>query len=701
MKSHYSKTRVGVVAILFATIFAVFFVRLVFVQVINGDTYKQKALRQINESIEVPAARGEIFDACGNKVTVNTTFISLFAYPINGADISRTYDKLARILGRSRQAVKKLYPLREKKFRWIKRGLTADELARYEKQDDGRGLFLRKEPTRLYPYGDTGRSILGFVDLDNRGRSGVELVMDDQLQGAPGRSLMQKDGKGAEYQIQEIPIREAVPGQSVVLTVDWDKQQIVEGELAWAVKQFNAKGGMAVFLDPYTGAILAAVDCFADGVKSDKPMKLEAVTATIEPGSVFKLITAAAALADGSITPSDTFYAEEGRWKLGRRTLRDDHKFGWLTFRSAFEKSSNIAMGKIAYQIGGEKVFAMAHKFGFGRKTRCGLNGESKGVLKRPNRWSKFTTSTFAIGHGLSATPLQIARAFAVVASGGYLNQPYIVKGCINEEGKIIERHQSRPVRILDDEVVAILDSFLRGVVENGTGQPITDLPFPIAGKTGTAEKPNLEEGGYHKNRFMASFAGYFPVDSPRVAGIVILDEPEPIHYGGYTAGPAFRNIAVKFAAIDNYNIASVGITPEKEEKSYPTASPLEAEQVMVGDLTGVSKEEARYKLTSLGLTPAFSGDGADVFCTYPPAFASVNPGQTVRCIMARRKGSEFSVPDLLGLTLREAVAVLEEYNLSFDLSGTGRVKNQSPAGGTRITKEDIVTLKLANEEGA
>ncbi len=701
MKTPYSKVRIGLVSLIFALAFVFFFARLVYVQVVRGEELRDRAERQYLRSIELPAKRGEIYDIKGNKVAVNTSFKSLFAYPLTKKDVEASYDLLSHVLGENRKTVRRQNQLETKKFRWIRRGLLPKEFTRFKARDNQCGLFLREEPSRLYPYGNVGRAILGFVDLDNRGKAGIELVMDEALAGTPGRSMIQTNGIGEEYRISEIPLKEAQPGQSVVLTVDWDKQQIVEEELAKAVKDHHAKGGMAVFLDPYTGAIIAAADCNADGEPSDKPVKLNAVTSTFEPGSAFKLITAATALEDGRVKPQDIFFAENGSWKLGRRTLRDDHKYGDLTFREGFEFSSNIVMGKIAYEIGGDKVFAMAQKFGFGQKVRCGLNGESGGILQKPNRWSEFTTSTFAIGHGVSVTALQMAQAFAVVASGGYLCQPHFIAGCINDEGHIVERHTSRPIKILDDGTVTMLDSFMRGVVERGTGQPIGDAPFAIAGKTGTAEKPDLETGGYHKNRYMASFAGYFPADSPQVAGIVVLDEPEPIHYGGYTAGPTFKNIAVKFAAIDNYQPATPYAARDGSKADYPNAVNDSPELIEVPDMIGDSKGRAEYRLRKLGLKAVFSQPGEEVIATRPAPNSRLSAGEEVYCYMSCDKQEKMETPDLAGLTIREAIAILERYGIAFACKGTGRVIRQVPQAGTPLSAGEIVNLECKRNKGA
>ncbi|MCK5125778.1 MAG: PASTA domain-containing protein [candidate division Zixibacteria bacterium] len=693
MKAHYSKVRVGLVIVSFGAVFILFAARLVAVQVISGPEYRAKAQRQYLQSIELPAVRGEIYDTRGRKIVINGCFKSLFAYPLNQKDVSASYAQLGRILKMSKRALAKKFNLKPKKFRWIKRGLTPKEFARFDSAKKGCGLFVQEEPTRCYPFANVGRAVLGFVDLDNQGKSGVEMVMNEYLTGISGRSVIQRNGMGKEFRIQEIPIKKSLPGKSVVLTVDWDKQQIVEEELAKAVEKHNAKGGMAVFVDPHSGAILAAADYSASDKPNTKPMKLEAVSSTFEPGSIFKLVTAAAALESGLIQPSDSFYAEQGRWRLGRNTLRDDHKYDSLSFRTGYELSSNIVMGKIANKVGGDKILAMAKKMGFGRKTRCGLNGESNGFVARPPRWSKFVTSTFAIGHGLSVTPLQMAQAFATVASGGYLYQPFIVKGCINNYGQVVEQHESRPVKVLDDSTVAVLKSFMRGVVTRGTGDLLVDAPIAIAGKTGTAEKPNLESGGYYKNKFIASFAGYFPADSPLVVGIVIIDEPEPIHYGGHTSGPAFKNIAIKFAALDNYiNVPpEVGSTLDNLDEYADAVSCKDV--IRMPDLIGSSRTKAKKKLSEVGLGFVFEGTGHEIISTRPCAGSLVASGEGVVCYAPIAGALEKIMPDVGGLTIRETIALLYSYGIKADFKGKGRVVRQSPKAGELVEKNEKVKI--------
>jgi len=699
MKPLYSKVRFGIICIFFGVAFVLFSLRLVSVQLVDGGELREKARRQYEESVSLPAPRGEIFDAAGNKVAVNANLHSLFAYPLTDEDIAACYKQMAVILGKTVSELRLKYDLKKKRFRWIKRGLTSDEFARFERGPKGCGLFLREEPTRNYPYGGIGRGILGFVDLDNKGRSGIELEMENKLVGSDGLSIIQKDGKGAGYLIREIPIRNAVAGQSVVLTIDWDKQQIVEKELAKAVQKYKAKGGMAVFVDIRTGAIIAAAECDTNLQSPDKPMKLGAVANVFEPGSVFKIVVAAAAIDDGSIRPSDMFFAENGFWAMGKHSLRDDHKFGWLSFRQAFENSSNIIMGKVANKIGGDKVLSMAQRLGFGRKTRCGLNCESKGVINAPYRWSEFTTSTYAIGHGVSVTALQLAQAFAVIASGGYLNQPYIIKGCLDDQGRIVEQHRSQPIKVLDKKVTAVLDSFLRGVVQNGTGKPLSPTPFAIAGKTGTAEKPNLETGGYNKHQFMASFGGYFPADSPLVAGVVVLDEPEPIHYGGYTAGPTFRDIALQFGAMDNYQLAAAPDTTTKNDvDSFAVVVP-DSELISLPDLSCLSRVEAKCQIDKLDLTVTFSGYGSRVINTWPAPFSHLQPKQEVRCFMGPGTAKSFPSPDLGGLTLREAIAVIDQYGLTLSGQGQGIVIQQDPKAGSIVKAGDAMRLTFARSK--
>ncbi len=684
----------------FTLIFSIFLGRVILFQVVRGGDYRETARKLYLQSKSIRAERGLIFDSKGRKVAINKTYKSLCAYPSSKDVIESTYTLISNVLKKSKNSVKREYILIPRKFCYIKRGLNASEYARFTSSKKKYGLFIEEEPARDYPYDMVGRSILGFVDSDNIGKSSVEMFMEDILAGIEGRSLINLDGLGTEYQIQEIPLKEAVKGNSVVLTIDWDKQQIVEEELARAVEKYNAKGGVAVFVNPHDGAVIAAAEYSPTETNHDKPMKLSAAADTFEPGSIFKLITAAAVLEDGSIKASDKFYANQGRWRLGRNSLRDDHKYDTLTFQSAFELSSNIAIGKIANEIGGEKVYAMARKFGFGQKTRCGMNGESRGILTKPRRWSKFVTSTFAIGHGLSVTPLQMVQAYATVASGGFLNQPYFVSGCINHEGEVINRHESRPVKVLDDETVNQLREFMRGVIVNGTGTPLADAGVTIAGKTGTAEKPNLETGGYYKNKFMASFAGFFPADSPLVAGIVVLDEPEPIHYGGYTSGPAFKNIAEKFAAIDNYGFSTINSRPFADNQEMDNAEAFTEDFVRVPALVGLSCDKVTNNCGRLKLKTQFIGCGSHVIATCPPNGAFVEKGELLRCFTNKISGEDLTVPDVTGLTIREAINIFDCYGIEAKYRGTGRVVKQKPEAGCVLASGEKVELTFKRNTG-
>lgn len=702
MKPLYSKIRIGLCFIALVMIFALFFTRLLFLQVVRGEELRRIAEHQYKELIELPAARGEIYDCRGNKVAINVTFPSLFAYPLTAEDADSAYYYLAKVLGKSQGELRREFTLEPKRFRWIKRKLAPEQMARYDEKMRQRGVFVREEPTRCYPFGEVGRSILGFVDIDNVGRSGIEMEMNDRLVGKPGRSMIQKDGKGTVYRINEVPVKEAEAGTSIVLTIDWDKQQIVERELAEAVEKYKAKGGMAVFVDVRDGAILAAADYFPseDDDKNLKPMKLESVAGVFEPGSVFKLITAATALSEHAAAPEDRYFAENGTWVMGKHRMRDDHGLGWATFREGFEKSSNIIMGKIANDVSGDKVLAMAKRFGFGRKTRCGLNCESKGVLPQAGHWSEYTTAAFAIGHGVSVTALQMAQAFSVIGAGGMLRQPYLIEGFMDADGGVAERHVGQATRILDESTTATLAEFMRGVVMRGTAKNLLPLPFAIAGKTGTAQKPNFATGGYYDNRYMGSFGGYFPADSPLVAGIVVLDEPQPIHYGGYTAGPTFKNIAVKFAALDRYNLPPMVDSTKKDDADEPEKADSNVVRVVLADVAGRTRDGAEYELGRLGLKVEFSGSGQRVLCTQPAALARVPEGSTVRCIMSRDAKMEFPAPDLTGLTMREAVRILNRYGLSFTSEGVGRVATQSPEAGALMTATGTMNLIFMRDMG-
>jgi cell division protein FtsI/penicillin-binding protein 2 len=674
-----SRARLVFLCVLGSLSWGAVILRLADIQIVHGSEYSRIARKQSTGKIKIMADRGLIYDRKGRRLAINVLRNELCGYPSGKQEINDAYRYLDGLYGRTLGNSRQLHPLKPERFRWIDRDLP-DDLALRIANDSVPGLYIRKGMKRDYPFGGVGRQLLGYTDIDAKGISGLEFSYDSLLAGRPGYIDYIRDAHRNTYRIKEIPLVKPMSGNSIVLTVDWYFQEIVEDELRAAVENYNALEGTSVFVDCHTGEILAAADYVAGG-KTDA-VKLRSVSNIIEPGSVFKVITTAVLLDDEAIDFEERIYCEEGRWRCGRRLLRDDKKHDTLTFREIFELSSNIGTGKLALRIGGEKLVEAARRFGFGQKTMIGLPGEQSGMIAEPGVWSNYNIAALSIGHAISVTPIQLVMAVAAVANGGKLYRPLLIKGIVNAEGKLIKRYGPQALgKVIRKKNAEILRSLMQGVVERGTAIPARSDIVSIAGKTGTAEVPDLERGGYLKNKFVASFLGFFPAEDPKIAGIVVLHQPEPVHYGGHTAGPAFKSIAERYS-IANSELMRPG--------TRLIAGDHGLEMKEVPDLVGRDVALAARIAEKKGMHLVADSSKGVVVWQYPPQGRRVPGSEKVAVLVHNEDDQTVTMLNLVGMKLRTAAAILHHQNLEFRVVGCGVVKKQSPSAGA-VLKSDFV----------
>lgn len=674
----FSKPRMAVVYALVILIWCALFFRLAVIQIVNGEEYGDRARKQSTGKTKVKAERGLIFDRKGRQLAVNVISNALYAYPSGKKEIRNIYRYLDRLYNRKIGSSQKRYSLSPNRFKYIDRDLS-DALAAKITNDSIPGLYIEKGVKRDYPFGAVGRQLLGYTNIDGNGISGLEYSYDSVLAGIPGLIDYLRDAHRNTYRIKTIPLVRPVAGNSIVLTVDWYFQEIVEDELKAAVEKYNALEGTAVFLDCHTGEILAAADYVAG--ENNDAVKLRAVSNCIEPGSVFKIVAASALLDEGLVDLEEKIYCEEGLWRCGRSRMRDDHKYDSLTFQEIIELSSNIGTGKLALRLGPEKLCEAIDRFGFGQKTYVGLPGEQSGYIGDPGVWSDYNIAALSIGHSIAVTPLQLSSAMAALANGGSLYRPILIRGMINNEGKLIQKSKSLMIgRVIEEKNAELMQSFLAGVVERGTGTPVKSDIVTIAGKTGTAEVPDLENGGYHKNKFVASFLGYFPAEKPQVAGIVVLHQPEPIHYGGHTAGPAFKNIAERYTITN-----SESLRPDTKLASDGDNDLLEIPDFIGRDVSLAMKIAAKK-----GLNLVSDRSEGVVVWQFPPEGRRIPGAETVAVVVQNDDGNNEKVTmiDMSGLQMRTAIAVLNYQGLKFEIDGYGKVKKQFPSAGALVGKK-------------
>ncbi len=686
--SREQRVRLGVFWLLVCLFFVAVTARLVHLQVFKHSEYRSIVDRQSRTRVSIPAARGMIYDRNGEVVVDNIVASSLYAYPTNRRELGEVASYIEDRFGLRRGSAIATYGLKPGRFRWIRRHLD-DDLAARIAETAPPGLHLRRESERSYPFGLIGKQILGFTDIDNIGQAGLELAYDSLLAGRPGQADVRRSATAQTYRVKEQALIRPEPGQSLVLTVDWRLQEIVEQEIKAAVVEHKAKSAQAVFVDCHNGDVLA-VAYFDPGERCpDKPMRLRPVTDQFEPGSTFKVVTAAGLLEAELIDWEDTVFCEDGYWQMGRKRLRDDKKHGWLDFRRVMELSSNIGMAKFALRLGGEQLYETSRRFGMGQKMRLGMPGEARGRLAYPSRWSDYNVAALAMGHSVAASSLQMTMSFAAIANGGELLRPNLLLGHVDGNGFVRELDRRELIAtVMHRESADSLQSILKGVVDSGTATLVKSPVVSIAGKTGTAEIPDPENGGYRKNAFIGSFAGFFPADRPMIAGLVMLEEPHPVHYGGWTAGPAFRKIAERYTAL-HPDLFSV------PERALARGDFDFDNTVRVPDLVGRHIDQARSLAEGRGLVLTASGEEGHVTWQYPPADRLAFAGDRLVAVVSEATDEDGPcMVDLTGLSVRQATALLTQLGLGCRISGAGRVVRQSIRPGKEVKFGTVCRLE-------
>ena len=674
--------------------FVVVALRLIQVQVVQASAFKEIAKKQYEQKIPVPASRGSILDRNGRVLVSNITTISFGADPqVLGSQAPRAAERFASVFGKPRSFYLSKLADRERRFVWMERR-TTEELAARIHVKDFPGIIQINEPQRLYHFDHLAGQMIGFTDIDNNGLSGVELQFDQFLRGVDGYVIMERDAIGRKRPSLDYPVVEPVHGKNIVLTIDEQYQEIAEEELRKGVERNKAESGLVVMMDPSTGEILAMANypSFNPNHPSQADQsvtKNRAITDMFEPGSMFKIVTVAAALEFDVVKPKQKFYGEGGQYVVSlpggkKRLITDTHPLKLVSFQEAVAYSSNIVMAKVSNIIGAERMFTMARNFGFGTLTGLDLPGESGGELKKPAQWSSTTLNSLAYGYEIGATPLQIAAAYSAVANHGVLHRPYVIQRIFDEKsGVITESHPQRIRNVIDGETARRVTEMLVGAVERGTGVSAKVKGIPVAGKTGTAWK--VMNGRYQKGMYTASFAGYFPADDPAIVCVVMLDNPTAGGYtGGLTSAPIFGEIAARVSARASLFLHTAQHLPDTKG------------HITVPDLRALTRESAASLLASLDLEVATKGKGKLVIRQNPRAGSRVRAGQEVSIETEPSdpvKDGIVPLPDVVGLSMRRAINRLTIQGLDYSVEGSGVVTLQTPRAGERVKPRTRVLL--------
>lgn len=547
--------------------FLVIVVRLAYVQVVSPGRYVAYGDAQRIQPIEVAGGRGAIYDRNGEDLAISVPLASIAVDPSIIDAPATTAARLSPILGIEASELRARLS-EDVRFVWLARQVE-DNVADAVRELDIPGVILFDEQSRFTPSGDLATSLLGTVDRDSKGVSGIELTYEELLSGESGRLVVERDLQGRTIPAGRHHIDPARPGHDLLLTVDGALQYEVENVLQEHVTAAGARAGIAIVSNPETGEILALANQETDeatGIVHNTGNNL-AVTQNYEPGSVNKVITVAAALEEGLVTPEQVISVPSSL-RVADHTYEDSHP-GNLTITDIVAQSSNVGTIKLAQELGGERLDEYLRRFGFGRDTGLGLPHEENGQMLPLENWSGTSIGSIPLGQGISVTAMQMLFAYNVLANDGVYAPPSLVAATRDAEG---ERHPVAPEdsrRVVSPTTAAQLRAMLTEVIDQGTGEAADIEGYEVAGKTGTARKPQPEGGGYENPDgtydYIATFAGFFPADDPKLSIIVVIDEPANGYYASEVAAPAFAEIGRRAAR-------TMAVAPSLPEEQAPLA---------------------------------------------------------------------------------------------------------------------------------
>lgn len=547
-----SKKKAVMVCTIIFFCFFVISMRLIVLMVFDHKVLSQSAEQQYLRIKTLEAQRGGIWDREMRPLAVNIEADSLYAVP-SGIDDARGLSlQLAPLINvSSERLIEKFLSKKDKDFIWIARKIDEDTAHRVNKLKSvlrlKEELGFLTETKRYYPKGQIASHIIGYADIDNEGLDGIELRYNNYIKGKAKKIRLGRDARG--YSLFG-DIEDNIPGNSLVLTIDENIQNIVERELENAIAAWKAESAVAIVMNPVTGEVLAMAnrptyDPNLAGIAEADERRNRAITDMYEPGSTFKAITASAALEEGVVELDERFDVSRGFIKVSGGVIRDVHRHGVLTFKEVIQKSSNVGVSQVGLKLGKERFYKYIKKFGFGEKTGVDIPGEVRGLVRETKNWSGRSLASISFGQEIGVTPLQILRAYCAIANGGKLMKPYIVSEIISPDGEIVKSFPPVAERkVISENTARIMRDILKTVVEEGgTAQSASITGNLVAGKTGTAQMINPKTGGYSKDEHVSSFVGFVPADNPRIALIVVVFKPRGATYGGVVAAPVFKNI--------------------------------------------------------------------------------------------------------------------------------------------------------------
>ena len=645
--------------------------RLVQLQVNQHEELASRARSQQVGAIETSPSRGQLLDRQGRELARSIDTESFFADPREIPSTEDTARRIAAITGQDRaELTSRLSEAKEssKKFVWIVRRLDIQSASKLD-QLNLDGIYSRKEPKRYYPNDSLAAHVLGFVGTDEIGLSGVEQYYNEKIRGEAGKVYLERDRERRAFESYEV---QSHPGQTVVLTIDQTIQYRTEQALSAAVDRAHAKSGTAIVMDPRTGEILALAN--APTFDPNQPVANSAearangaLQSIYEPGSTFKIVAYSAAIEKGLVKPDDKIDCQMGSITVAGRLIHDGHPYGIVTVADALAKSSNVGAIKLGLMVGNESMYEYMKRLGFGSRTGVDLAGESPGILRALNRWQPSSIGSLAIGQEVGVTPLQMATAYSVLANGGTLIKPHLLRELRAPDGSVLFQAKPETRPALKPETTEALRGMFEGVTLHGTAKKAQLDGYSAAGKTGTAQKVDPRTHAYSATKFIGSFVGFAPVKNPAVVIIVVIDEPLGSYHGGDVAAPVFREIAEQI-------LPELGVTPDVEFKPGPTL----IAQTSKSSTTQIKDDSIQTEQREASL----------------PKIAAQNfNGQASEIVLAVASNRAALMPDLHGQSVRDVARTCAQLGLRLEARGEGHAVRQTPEPGAEVDAGQIVRV--------
>lgn len=649
------KNRVLILFSIFLGLWGVLIGRGAMLQIFPDDRLASLKKRQFETSLQIRTRRGAIVDRNGHELAASVPSFSLFADPKLIKNSPALAKRLAKTLDIPYAHLKKRLKDPTRRFLWVKRQLPEKQKEEIERWDEA-GLGFIEEPKRVYPNGSLLAQVMGFVGSEGNGLEGLELQYEKFLQGQLKQVILPRDARGRPLLPDGRSLTEVPDGADLELTIDHEIQFTFERELQNVVSHFEATSALGIVVDAQTSEILAmatspTVD-LNDGLRYSAELRRNRiVTDAFEPGSVMKTFVIASAIKEELIKPGTRYYCEGGRMKIGDKWIQEAEKkeaFEWLTVSEILAYSSNVGAAKIAFDLGDARLARGLADFGFGAKTGLELPGEARGIVN-PLPWRPHLLANVSFGHGIAVTPMQVVNAYTAIANGGLLKKPLLVRAIRSHDRENPVEFQAEEIRrVLTPAQAATMRLLLAAATEsNSTGTNARIPGYYVAGKTGTAQKVDTVKGGYVPNSYISSFAGFVPANNPRYVIYVAVDNPKKAYYGSQVAAPVFAKMA-------QYLVRRAGVPP-----------------VQITENNVISNDERRRNNLQAQALSEIKRQSDD----------------------AENKG----FPNLMGLTLREAVKRIHEQAAQIDVRGHGVVVRTIPAAGGVLSAKARVLLVLEN----